>query len=600
MRVPFAAIGLLTLSMLFVNCEFEGEKTNFNTIDPPTLEGISIDLNESNDTLYVFTSARIGYKFDVGNPNRRIKEVLLTIDGQKNYLELSNSYFTLNPREFRSGFYSLKVEFTSNSGTGSLADQLGAEQINVWREWIVEIDNSVPAAPSNLTIQEHEGKLKIEWNRCMGRNFQEYRVSACYFTSENTTSCLYRVISDADSTTIIDSVYCNGKVRYSVQVVASDHCSIETKASFEHYFNPDLKMQWVGHNAVKFAWAKPPKFAEAVKEYSLILDPSNATPLEIKFTNLSDTTYSFTDTSLPLGTRIGAAIIIKPKHLSNAHNIRSHLYQPLGYPSHQYERLNISYNANQNRYYFIFNEYLESVDGTTGEVLKLVEGVESFTISISAQFAFKVYDWASGVQVNTATLDDIGARRYSPPSAFNLKATNNGLVLFGKKIMKISSGATIREAGPSIKQFEISDDGDYLLEDRTLWAINDMVFTSLGTIPGTDVPLKAAFDPVDKGNLVTLFDDRVDIIDLSSFTVIKTIPLGVSTLYYTFTYDPLSQKVGIASRTGNEYLILDTKGNDPLRKVKIFNIDPIDLNYAIVNGQIICSTGVAVPLSSIP
>ena len=152
-----------------------------------------------------------------------------------NYL---SSKLSFQSKNYRDGYHKLKLFVLLNSGTGSLADQVGAEAMEIYKTWIVHIDNSPPKAVVVTHIQPEEGRLKIAWQKYEGKEFEYYKIIRS-FGPYSTEVCA--TLTDPNKTTWLDEEYIGGQVSYSVLLKVSSHENgIYGPASPYHYPLPQL------------------------------------------------------------------------------------------------------------------------------------------------------------------------------------------------------------------------------------------------------------------------------------------------------------------------------------------------------------------------
>ncbi|MGC4023182.1 MAG: hypothetical protein QM734_15185 [Cyclobacteriaceae bacterium] len=128
------------------------------------LPNATITLNNYNsqDTIYIYQAA--DFQFNISAANITITEVDVFLSGVTVFSTSSatGGTFSISGNNLKTGTYELKVQFKSNSGSGSLADVSGAEQVQVWKSWTLKIDVDPPAKPI-LQKSIENGFLKISW-----------------------------------------------------------------------------------------------------------------------------------------------------------------------------------------------------------------------------------------------------------------------------------------------------------------------------------------------------------------------------------------------------------------------------------------------------
>lgn len=165
---------------LLGSCTYSPEEEFQNPVEPPVLENYSISLNNvpDGDTIRLFGPGQFSYFINKGNGV--IESVKITLGDRwiDERTELSGS-FQINNSNLRTGTWELKIEVITSSGTGSLADKVGAEQIQLWKKWIVEIDVARPPEPV-ISFATENGYMVVRWPRYTKENFVQYQLEVSY------------------------------------------------------------------------------------------------------------------------------------------------------------------------------------------------------------------------------------------------------------------------------------------------------------------------------------------------------------------------------------------------------------------------------------
>ena len=166
---PLLKLMLFTCSLL-LGCVYEPTEEFFKEVESLSPEA-SIDLSEYNDrdTILLEQPTTFKYNVDITEPSD-VQFVEILLDSTVLVTDSSNEgVFTLSQSQIAVGAYVLTIRFLAKSNSGSLADNLGAENFQVWRSWVlrvIEFDNNPPHAPE-LTISEKEGRLRLDWTPYM-------------------------------------------------------------------------------------------------------------------------------------------------------------------------------------------------------------------------------------------------------------------------------------------------------------------------------------------------------------------------------------------------------------------------------------------------
>ncbi len=215
MRHTIFAVLLLLLSAA---CTFEPELENFIELSQiPSVQVGDIYLSNTSDTFQVFArTARVEYDIDVANEDTILVTVYVD-DHRHDLLYTSKGNFVLHANDYEEGYHSLRLEAVTNTGTGSIADKLGAEGL-VWsKEWTFLI-NFEPPQPVNITAAYPEdGRLIIEWEES---NVPTEKLITVELAAGRETWS-YRV-SNAHQTRLVDTVYTGGDIRITLENIATN------------------------------------------------------------------------------------------------------------------------------------------------------------------------------------------------------------------------------------------------------------------------------------------------------------------------------------------------------------------------------------------
>ncbi|WP_276372156.1 hypothetical protein [Chryseolinea sp. H1M3-3] len=271
---------LIALILLFLtSCTFSSDEEYFNTVDPPDVSKASISLSEANegDTIRIYESTKFHY--NINTNGGRIKSVRASV-GRVAYVSGSNSSigeFNVYSTS-QSGTFELLIEFTSTTGTGSLADVLGGEELSGFKKWVLVCDFSRPATPT-VDLRIENGLLKVTWPKYLKPNFQKYVV---YRYADGISYATE--IKDANQNSWFDDGYSGGpkSVKYGVSI----HSAVGSSNAERNYsYNPLIQFTFNKQDtSATLKWNKNP-FHKAFKEY-VISNPPN---IAVTITDISDT-----------------------------------------------------------------------------------------------------------------------------------------------------------------------------------------------------------------------------------------------------------------------------------------------------------------------
>jgi len=269
-----------------MGCEYQTDEIYNRKVNPdvspPDIQ--VIDLNIISDTLYVYGSVTIRFKFTAGN--LEVKKVSLLIDGEEKGVVFSDGgSFNLSLSNQRPGIHDLSVRIYTTTGSGSLAEEFDAESYTENRTWkLVYLPQGYNLEISSST---EDGLLHLHWNRYLSSDLKEYIVY------KRNSSFAYSEIYRTRLNEYIDSAYVGEDAEYAIKVVTDDNPEYA-----QNWFriNSDviqmsLNMNSSGQYIVN--WTKP-RYYNAIDTIILwqgLADNSNSVHRAMTTTNPNDTVF---------------------------------------------------------------------------------------------------------------------------------------------------------------------------------------------------------------------------------------------------------------------------------------------------------------------
>jgi hypothetical protein len=280
----------LLVSMVFLySCEYQSSEVYNRPINrniaPPQIQVVELNIDE--DTLFIYWSMEIKFKFH--SDNQAIQGVRFSIDGvDMGTVNSETGTFNIPGYNLGEGLHELSIDVYTASGTGSFADEFGAESFVFSKSWKMVIqDNYEPV----LTKSVEDGLLHIKWKPYHASNFKEYIIGKWGENSYESE------ITRTKTNEFTDSSYVGEQSRYYISVISKDNI---TYYSGEIYLNDELpKMYFTAGDSNKFLvkWSRP-KYYNAVDSFVIfqnnISDYYNTT--RVKSThNINDTSCRITE-----------------------------------------------------------------------------------------------------------------------------------------------------------------------------------------------------------------------------------------------------------------------------------------------------------------
>jgi hypothetical protein len=164
--------------------------------------------------------------------------------------QANNNYeFLLDPTQLGNGPHEYDIELKLSSGSGSIAEDFGLEYYLVQRTIVVTVDNSTPAAISNLTASMINGYMTLQWEKPAHEHFY-YRIIK--FDADGKFLSSLDVKNEGQAS-FVDEGYVGGKVTYVVTLTSSFFDVPSEPVSYE--LQPiEVESSIDGGNYLKLKW----------------------------------------------------------------------------------------------------------------------------------------------------------------------------------------------------------------------------------------------------------------------------------------------------------------------------------------------------------
>ncbi|TXK50773.1 hypothetical protein FVR03_04605 [Pontibacter qinzhouensis] len=269
-------------------CEYRPSGEHFEEINPNPEIFAEMKLDPEKDTITVQGNLKVG--FSISLPARELFGYQLLLDGHviSEGNSQSGSYY-LQSAQYTDGYHTLRLSAITNLGSGSLGDKSGAELIEIYRTWVIYIDNAPPSAVAITSIAPADGQLKVEWQRYTRMGFRQYQVLKSY---GNNYSVPVTTIEDNATTSWIDDAYVGGPVTYHIVTYATNSFNgLYSQPASYHYPSPSiLEATYTSTNALTIKFSATP-FYKNFREYGLTSEPD----LYHYTFGISDTVVTFPD-----------------------------------------------------------------------------------------------------------------------------------------------------------------------------------------------------------------------------------------------------------------------------------------------------------------
>lgn len=299
---------LVTALLLFITaCDtlvYSPNKENYVEIDAEPAP-LQISWNEEPETLGVWDRVTIGYDVDI-EVDLFSLEVFLTLNGDVVAEASEGQPLVWDTTTMQDGIYNASLVATARSGTGSLAERLGAEKsITFNTEKKVWVDNGEMdqiEAPEFTLLED--GSLKLEWEPYNRPRFKGYSVSEYEICADG---CQRAFIGAPDSTSWIDLNYDGRDRSYAIRAVDLRRRGSKPgeKATFSTPVRPTAVVDVTSQNTSEtiISWEKT-KFPLSFFSYSIVKNAQPEPGIDPgTLAEIFDVEQTSTTIPTPLGTR---------------------------------------------------------------------------------------------------------------------------------------------------------------------------------------------------------------------------------------------------------------------------------------------------------
>jgi hypothetical protein len=535
---------LLLLSLILLSaCYFEPEGDFFNEIPERDYSALSIDLNAASDTIYLSTITR--FEYNTSTADFTVVGVIAEVGTREVYIGQvgGEGVFFLDPNQFATGTYTLTLSLIVQSGTGSLADKLNAEIVQVWREFVLIMDAEQPQQVTITTLDTTNGNIIVYWDSYKKWNFQSYTLVKEYSRDNyyyETTD--YVTIDSQNDTSWVDSNFVGGYVRYRIDITAAGKTTRSDVASYS--WLPESSFT-VDNGKVNFNW-EPPLFYANVKE-TILYSPY---PPYINFEAVSSSLTSYTiDTPLELGEIYSIAL----RYESNAPN-QTLLLQPKAFIGKDY-----FFPHSQPTLFHPINKLYYGYTALNGGVNSIMDQDLNFNsmvywnpayyvrkISLNGQFFISLEVIGNGFafyDTNPESLQLSNQYQLDGYINYDLSVSNNGLIAFssfkGTFVLDWTNKNMIFSTTIVGEQVQISPSGKYLMIGKNIFINQSGVFQYYGSIT-INYLLRMIFTENDE-LIVNYPDGTLKIWNLDNLSIVNSIQTPIVN-HWNLTYDPISKR----------------------------------------------------------
>jgi hypothetical protein len=249
---------LLIASALLMNaCEYEPsgvyQRPANRNIPPPKIEPVDVNIDLNSDIIYLSYDKLVYLHFKTSN--QAIKRIRLLVDDiELLAVDSDNGSFYFYLPNWPAGSYKLAIEVYTTTGTGSLADIMGAEEYLFSRSWTLIIDKSYVGQTAGVVT---DGYLTLKWTQTLDPDFKEYVITRYQLWNEEVE---IKRLTNLEWT---DSSYVGEGAHYSIKVCTTNNELLPWGDVYLERELPALMLMPTKGDPYKLTWTKP-KFYNAV------------------------------------------------------------------------------------------------------------------------------------------------------------------------------------------------------------------------------------------------------------------------------------------------------------------------------------------------
>lgn len=589
---------LFLVLTLFTGCTFTPEDVYFKELDQePGLA--TINLNETSEeviSIYQPTT----FTYEVFITKGLISEVQVLLNNEVISTSQSTSgTITLDWIDLKTGTQELKIQFLTTSGTGSLADKLGSEYLQVWRTWTLNIDVDPPAKPQLFTGTEN-GFFKISWDAYTKPNFTGYSVEAVDFSGLRRSV----TINDPAKNYWIDSSYTGGyATTYHVNVsnLAGNITSTQNMTEMQ-----SLTAAYSGvDSTVELRWKKV-KYPGALKRYAFYVNDVLVNAISLH----SDTVYRHKFENVRFGESVRLDFKVEAQYPSYREYSENYInYNPLEAPQ---------LPGNPILYWHAGTQQLiaKRDDGKayvySPDLLNFTSYTFSDDIAVPASGPYFYYILGSSIhQVNILTQTLVKTVSLAGLTTFNatLQAGANQLILYNAyggftqytlgrfyydfstetSIKKVIAQYDAKEVLVSALQSPILSSSGYYAFSKHNYVVHHYDGTSIlenySSAPSNVAFLSFRPDVADQCLWMDFSSREVKLYTIEGNTLVSTLP-SIPPGYLFRNYDPVSKYLLFENTTASQVYLMHIETGVQ----KIIPVSSVG-NFTLLNGKLFTRDG---------
>jgi hypothetical protein len=554
---------IFVLIVLIQACEYEPpEKITYVNPDysAPALTIVTLDLN--SDYIFVCGSTRIS--FELASSDQEITAVVVDCLGKTTNINSRSGFFDVDPTGYPDGDYKIKMDVYTHSGTGSLADKVGAEGYLFTREWTLKVERPASISLKFLPTTVENGFLKIQWQRFNRPYFHFYKI---VMNDSSLGVSSTKIIYDVNTTSILDSSFVGGKADFTLKIGLNE-CS----GTSPEYTSDKLIYRYpVSITYNEKADSTTVNWTNIPFKHTIYLS-SNSTRTYLGYVK------SYTMRSPGLGNEIRYTLSVKPSVKLTYDHQMYYIYSNYTLGTKTALSYNkIVYVPGLNSFFLKGPSFLRKYDGTTLAKLQSYDYsydyYDNVTIGVSPDNS-TVFTTANHyiTKLKSSTLQNINTKKfasgaYDSKYFYGMYVLNDSMMyvaygtsvsLYNNKTGTIISTCTNPYAEGAPYNISVSKDNQYLAICGSTWfkiyrnpdnLHLDLVYQVTGTF------IQCIFDPVNTYNLLLITPDKATVVHCPDMGLLYTIPATVKG--YAVNFDPVTNYLLFVSSLSKTVTVYD-------------------------------------------
>lgn len=170
-------IGGFAVSMLLFQCTYEPMESFHKTISEPEPLRISIDLQSPAFSDPFYLDFQTTFSFSVAKTEKKLADHVVILDENKPVASSVTGLgkvimFDLNPLNVGLGTHKVTLYMAFETGSNSLAEQIGAEYYSYQISFNVQVDRDPPPLVTPLSARIENGYLTMRWQTTTNRPYR--------------------------------------------------------------------------------------------------------------------------------------------------------------------------------------------------------------------------------------------------------------------------------------------------------------------------------------------------------------------------------------------------------------------------------------------